>query len=169
MTVWHGVKASWHPIATNILPGHLTSTVRASGGGMPLWSKTNSQMSSRSLKTAYKVFADSKRCQLAPISALNKGARMQDAQADQSSMPETAVWIGIDWADQKHAYAMQVADEERVGRGEIDHTPEAVEEFFTELCGRFPDQMVAVAMEQARGSLTCVLRKYGRFGCYPVR
>ena len=47
---------------------------------------------------------------------------MQDAQPDQSAMPEIAVWIGIDWADQKHAYAMQIAGEERVGRGEIDHT-----------------------------------------------
>lgn len=78
---------------------------------------------------------------------------MQHAQPDQSAMPEIAVWIGIDWADQKHAYAMQIAGEERVGRGEIDHTPEAVEEFFTELGRRFPDQMIAVAMEQARGSL----------------
>ena len=93
---------------------------------------------------------------------------MQDAQPDQSAMPEIAVWIGIDWADQKHAYAMQIAGEERVGRGEIDHTPEAVEEFFTELGRRFPDQMVAVAMEQARGSLLFMLSKYGHLVLYPV-
>src|SRR5260370_35219931 len=93
---------------------------------------------------------------------------MQDAQPDQSAMPEIAVWIGIDWADQKHAYAMQVADEERVGRGEIDHTPEAVEEFFTELGRRFPDQMVAVAMEQARGSLLFRVSKYGHLVLYTV-
>jgi Transposase len=93
---------------------------------------------------------------------------MQDAQPDQSAMPEIAVWIGIDWADQKHAYAMQIAGEERVGRGEIDHTPEAVEEFFTELGQRFPDQMIAVAMEQARGSLLFMLSKYGHLVLYPV-
>jgi transposase len=93
---------------------------------------------------------------------------MQDAQPDQSAMPEIAVWIGIDWADQKHAYAMQIAGEERVGRGEIDHTPEAVEEFFTELGRRFPDQMIAVAMEQARGSLLFMLSKYGHLVLYPV-
>ena len=42
------------------------------------------------------------------------------------------------------------------------------EEFFTELGRRFPDQMIAVAMEQARGSLLFMLSKYGHLVLYPV-
>ena len=36
-----------------------------------------------------------------------------------------AVWLGIDWADQKHQWAMRINGETRIQQGELEHTPEA--------------------------------------------
>ncbi len=40
--------------------------------------------------------------------------------------PGYAAYVAIDWADQKHVWALQSADSNQVERGELDHTPEAV-------------------------------------------
>jgi hypothetical protein len=72
---------------------------------------------------------------------------------------EVAVWLGIDWADQKHRWAMRIDGEERVTPGHLDHTPEAVEQFVSALAVRFPGRHVAVALEQSRGALIFMLGK----------
>ena len=35
--------------------------------------------------------------------------------------------MGIDWADQKHAWALQTEAGKDIEQGELDHTPEAVD------------------------------------------
>jgi hypothetical protein len=35
--------------------------------------------------------------------------------------------VGIDWADLKHAWALQIPGHRDVERGDLDHTPQAVE------------------------------------------
>jgi transposase len=79
-----------------------------------------------------------------------------------------AVWLGIDWADQKHRWAMRIDGETKVQQGDLDHTPEAVEEFVSSLAVRFPGQRVAVALEQSRGALIFMLGKYAHLVLYPV-
>jgi transposase len=81
---------------------------------------------------------------------------------------EVAVWLGIDWADQKHRWAMRIAGERRVTQGDLEHTPEAVEQFVSALAVRFPGQRVAVALEQSRGALIFMLGKYAHLVLYPV-
>lgn len=61
------------------------------------------------------------------------------------------IWLGIDWADQRHRWAMRIEGESRIEQGELEHTPEAVEQFVSGLAFRFPGQRVAVALEQSRG------------------
>jgi transposase len=78
------------------------------------------------------------------------------------------IWLGIDWADQKHRWAMRIDGEARIQQGELDHTPEAVEQFFSGLAFRFPGQRVAVALEQSRGALIYMLGKYEHLVLYPV-
>ena len=46
---------------------------------------------------------------------------------------EFAAWVGIDWADQKHAWALQIPGQLEVERGDLDHTPEAVEVWAADL------------------------------------
>ena len=79
-----------------------------------------------------------------------------------------AARLGIDWADQKHAWALQVADESRTEQGELEHTPEAVDQFVAGLAARFPGGKVAVALEQSRGPLFYMLSKYQHVDLYPV-
>jgi transposase len=79
-----------------------------------------------------------------------------------------AVWLGIDWADEKHRWAMRIDGETRIHQGELDHTPEAVEHFVSDLGTRFPGRQVAVALEQSRGALMFMLGKYAHLVLYPI-
>jgi hypothetical protein len=81
--------------------------------------------------------------------------------------PDFAAFVGIDWADRKHAWALQVhgAPPEH---GYLDHTPEAVDVWATELAERFGGRPVAVALEQSRGALLFMLTKYAHLVLFPV-
>ena len=81
---------------------------------------------------------------------------------------EFAAFVAIDWADQKHAWALQIAGSSNRETGVIDHTPEAVDVWATELRLRFGGQSVAVALEQSRGSLVFMLTKYEHVIIFPV-
>jgi len=80
---------------------------------------------------------------------------------------EFTALIAIDWADQKHVWAMQ-AGTSKVETGAIDHTPEAIEVWAAELRMRFGGQSIAVALEQSRGSLVFMLTKYDHLVIFPV-
>ena len=81
---------------------------------------------------------------------------------------KVAAWIGIDWADQKHRWAMRIEGETRIQQGDLEHTPEAIEQFVSSLAARFPGQRVAVALEQSRGALIFMLGKYEHLVLYPI-
>ena len=80
---------------------------------------------------------------------------------------EFAALVAIDWADQKHAWALQ-AGTTKIETGAIDHTPEAIRVWAAELRMRFGGQSVAVALEQSRGSLVFMLTKYEHLVIFPV-
>jgi len=80
---------------------------------------------------------------------------------------EFAAQIGIDWADQKHRWTMRTADGKRQ-RGELDHTPEAVQVWAAELEQRFAGRPIAVALEQARGSVVAMLSKYAHLVLFSI-
>lgn len=82
--------------------------------------------------------------------------------------PEFAAFIGVDWGDRKHAWALQAEGSTQVESGEIVHTPEAIEEWVAELRRRFPTGRLAVALEQARGPLVFALSKYQQLVLYPI-
>ncbi|MGH9440331.1 MAG: IS110 family transposase, partial [Terriglobia bacterium] len=81
---------------------------------------------------------------------------------------EFAAMIAIDWADQKHAWMLEVPGSSRREGGLMDHTPEAVEVWAAELRQRFGGQPVAVALEQSRGALVFMLTKYEHLVIFPV-
>ena len=58
---------------------------------------------------------------------------------------EFAAFIAIDWADQKHAWALEVNPSSDRECGNIDHTPESVDVWAAELALRFPGRPIAVA------------------------
>src|SRR5579864_8116003 len=77
--------------------------------------------------------------------------------------PLFAAFVGIDWADQKHVWSLQTADSQKRESGELEHAPEAVEVWVAQLCQRFAQGPIAVALEQSRGSL--VLCSASMSGC----
>src|SRR5215472_934717 len=81
---------------------------------------------------------------------------------------EFAALVAIDGADQKHAWALQVPESSNRESGTIDHTPEAIDVWATELRLRFRGQRVAVALEQSRGALVFMLTKYEQLVIFPV-
>jgi transposase len=89
-------------------------------------------------------------------------------EATERSEPDFAAFIGIDWADQRHAWALQTTTQGASERGDLDHTPEAVDAWATELGRRFGGRPIAIALEQSRGSLLFMLTKYAHFVLYPI-
>src|ERR1700676_3604112 len=81
---------------------------------------------------------------------------------------EFAALVGLDWADQKHAWALHSFNTSEVEGGELDHTPEAVEGWAAELARRFDGRSIAVALEQSRGALLFMLTKYAHLVLFPV-
>ena len=55
----------------------------------------------------------------------------------QKEETEFAAFLGIDWADQTHAWALQIPNHSGVEHGEVAHTPEALEAWAAELAHRF--------------------------------
>jgi len=47
--------------------------------------------------------------------------------SNERSEPDFAAFIGIDWADQRHAWALQTTTQKAIESGNIDHTPEAID------------------------------------------
>ena len=82
--------------------------------------------------------------------------------------PQFAAFVGIDWADQKHVWCWQAAGSQRRESGELEHTPEAVEAWVAQLCQRFAQRPIAVAVEQSRGALVFMLSKYEALHLFPA-
>ena len=82
--------------------------------------------------------------------------------------PQFAAFVGIDWADQKHVWCLQAAGSQKRENGELEHSPEAVEVWVAQLCQRFAQGPIAVALEQSRGALVFMLSKYERLHLFPV-
>jgi transposase len=79
-----------------------------------------------------------------------------------------AAFAGLDWADQKHSYCLYLPDGSEIERGEIQHTPEAIQAWAEKLRGRFGGQPVAIALELNRGALVWALCEYSFLALYPV-
>lgn len=82
--------------------------------------------------------------------------------------PPFAAFVAIDWADQKHDWALQPAGCGARESGEMRHTPEAVASWVGTVSARFAGQPIAVALEQSQGALVYMLGTYGNLHLYPI-
>src|SRR6516165_813946 len=89
-----------------------------------------------------------------------------------STSPSAALsaYLGIDWADQKHAIALRSAAEPtKIEYQLIDQKPEALMEWIGQLEQRFCAQgKILICLEQSRGALIFHLMGYEFFELYPV-
>ena len=83
-------------------------------------------------------------------------------------MTEFAAFLGIDWADDKHDLCLLDAATHQKEFFRLAHTPEVLDEFLRQLRRRYPQQPIAVGVEQARGPLLFALLKYDFLTLYPI-
>ena len=81
---------------------------------------------------------------------------------------EIAAFVGLDWADQKHAVTLQESGSDQRHRFTLDHTPEALQSWIQSLRDRFSGKPVAIAVEQKRGALIYALMHVEFLHLYPV-
>ncbi len=79
-----------------------------------------------------------------------------------------AAWIGLDWADSKHAICLQAAGSSATESFVVEQAPEALHAWIGGLRRRFPTGPVAIALEQTRGSLFYALMNYDFLLLYPI-
>ena len=68
-----------------------------------------------------------------------------------------AAYIGIDWADDHHDIALQVAGQAAIETQRLAHTPAALTDWLATLATRFAGQPVGIALETSRGPLVHAL------------
>ena len=83
-------------------------------------------------------------------------------------MEQFAAYVAINWSDQKHDVCSVDAATGKKVHLVITHTPEALDEWVTQLRARFAGQKIAVGLEQSRGPLIFALLKYDFLVLYPV-
>ena len=83
-------------------------------------------------------------------------------------MTTFAAFLGIDWANDKHDLCLLDATTGQKEFFPLAHKPEVREAFLRQLRLRFPQQPIAVGVEQARGPLLFALLKYDFLTLYPI-
>ncbi len=83
-------------------------------------------------------------------------------------LSEFSAYVAIDWADQHHYWCLADAEGTHRDHGELRNTPEAIDTWVAGLLARFPENPLAVCLEQSRGGLVFQLGKYDRLVVFPV-
>ncbi len=92
---------------------------------------------------------------------------MKDTNIDTDPEPPYAAHIGIDWADKRHAIALQVAGNGKIEESWLDSDPESVSPP-SSLGERFGGAKIAIGVELSKGALIEELRGYGSIDIYPL-
>jgi transposase len=79
-----------------------------------------------------------------------------------------AAFVGIDWADEKHAVALIDPASGRLEERSLEQQPAALSEWADELRRRFGGRPVALCLEQSRGALVYALMKFEFLVLFPV-
>lgn len=76
------------------------------------------------------------------------------------------VWVGIDWADKKHTFAIRQGEE--VKTGVFLHSAASIAAWVAGLKKLAKGGKVAIALEQSKGALVFALMKYNFIVLYPI-
>ena len=83
-------------------------------------------------------------------------------------MTDFAAFLGIDWANDKHDLCLLDATTHTKEFFRLAHKPDVLDAFLAQLRARYPQQTIAVGVEQARGPLLFALLKYDFLTLYPI-
>lgn len=82
--------------------------------------------------------------------------------------PAFVALVGVDWADQKHDYCLQIAADSQPVAGQFAQTPEAIAAWVQTLRTQCGPGKIAIAVETSRGPLIAALMAYEHLVIYPV-
>ncbi len=82
--------------------------------------------------------------------------------------PELAAYVGLDWADERHAVCLQAADSRKRESYDVEQEPEALHAWVSRLRTEFGGRKIAIALEQSRGNVICALMSYDFLILYPI-
>ena len=81
---------------------------------------------------------------------------------------EFAAFVALDWADEKHAFCLQVVGQSKIQTGTLEQKPEVLGPWLAKLRERFGGRPIAVGLEQSRGALIHALMTYDFLVLYPI-
>ena len=93
---------------------------------------------------------------------------MQTVQIPQTAPQDVVLWIGIDWADEKHCLATALPDGSQRQIHWVEQKPQALDDFFLRWREKHPNGRIGLVLEQSRGSLLYALLKYDFLRIFPV-
>ena len=96
---------------------------------------------------------------------MNNDEEKQNVPDRPSTVQDIVLWIGIDWADEKHCLVTCRPDGSGSQLHWVEQKPERLEEFFLDLRRKHPTGRIGVVLEQSRGALLYALLKYS--SCAP--
>src|ERR1035441_7595612 len=73
---------------------------------------------------------------------------------------EFAAFLAIDWADEEHAFHLQVVGQSKIETGTLEQKPHVLGTWVAKLRERFGGRPIAVGLEQSRGALFLGLMAY---------
>lgn len=85
-----------------------------------------------------------------------------------SDQPELAAYVGLDWADQRHAVCVRSAETNETRTLWIEQQPEKLHDWVTGLREQFGGRKVGIAVEKSRGGLIYALMGYDFLVLYPI-
>lgn len=91
-----------------------------------------------------------------------------NSQSAQSASDFVA-YIGLDWGDQKHAFALSTNGQRQASEtGALVNSPESLHSWLEQLAGRFAGRPVALALETSRGPLVHLFSAYPWLMLFPI-
>jgi transposase len=94
---------------------------------------------------------------------------MNTQNSDTLPIAKFAAYVGLDWGDQKHAFAWCLGtDKTPAHTGDLINSPEVLHTWLQELAQRFEGRPVALAVETSRGPLIHLFGAYPWLTVYPI-
>lgn len=81
---------------------------------------------------------------------------------------EITVWVGVDWADQSHVYALKSENRDKIVIGSFEQEAVAIDDWVSWLKKLAAGGKIAIALEQSKGGLVFALMKYDFLVLYPI-
>ena len=99
---------------------------------------------------------------------MEKTTTNQTVETAQTPLQDIVLWMGIDWADQKHCLATCLPNGSQRQMHWVEQKPQALDDFFLRWREKNPNGRIGLVVEQSRGALLYALLKYDFLRLFPI-